>query len=65
MLIFSVFWTHHVEKILIMWYFVIVQSQAEETRSVFEADSEQLLHFYDESVDEEYIKKRGTGHAIV
>ena len=58
MLIFSVFWTHHVEKILIMWYFVIVQSQAEETRSVFEADSEQLLHFYDESVDEEYIKRR-------
>ena len=50
MLIFSVFWTHHVEKILIMWYFVIVQSQAEETRSVFEADSEQLLHFYDEII---------------
>lgn len=40
MLIFSVFWTHHVEKILIMWYFVIVQSQ--------------LRYFYDESVDEEY-----------
>ena len=58
MLIFSVFWTHHVEKILIMWYFVIVQNQAEETRSVFEVDSEQLLHFYDESVDEEYIKRR-------
>ena len=58
MLIFSVFWTHHVEKILIMWYFVIVQSQAEKTRSFFEADSEQLLHFYDESVDEEYIKRR-------
>ena len=48
-----------------MGYFVIVQNQAEETRSVFEVDSEQLLHFYDESVDEEYIKKRGTGHAIL